>query len=104
MPVSRVSSWKTLAENWGPLSEMMRVGSPKRLYRFWWMRCVVPSASMVFVQGARITPFVASWSAMTMRESKPLDGGRSVMKLIVVVSNGYAFGFAGIGISGGAVG
>ena len=68
------------------------------------MSCVVPNASMVFVHGERITPFVASWSAMTMRESKPLDGGRSVMKSIVVVSNGYAFGFAGIGIGGGAVG
>ena len=52
------------------------------------MRCVVPSASMVFVQGARITPFVASWSAMTMSASKPLDGGRSVMKSTEVVSNG----------------
>ena len=45
----------------------------------------------------------------TIRASKVLphwlvDGGRSVMKSIVVVSNGYAFGFAGIGISGGTVG
>ena len=68
------------------------------------MSCVVSDVSMVFVHGERITPFVASWSAMTMRESKPLDGGRSMMKSIVVVSNGYAFGFAGIGISGSAVG
>ena len=67
------------------------------------MSCVVPNVSMVFMHRERITPFVASWSAITMRESKPLDGGRPVMKSIVVVSNGYAFGFAGIGISGGAV-
>ena len=88
IPSRVVRAFMNLDVNWGPLSEMMCVGSPKRLYRFWWMRCVVPSASMVFVQGARITPFVASWSAMTMSASKPLDGGRSVMKSTEVVSNG----------------
>ena len=67
------------------------------------MSCVVPNVSMVFVHRERITPFVVLWSAMTMRESKPLDRGRSIMKSIVVVSNRCAFGFAGIGISSGMV-
>ena len=65
---------------------------------------MVPIASIVFVQPQRITPFVESWSATTMRESWLPDGGRSVMKSIVAVSNGWALAFAGIGIRGGTVG
>ena len=64
--------------------------------------------SMVFVQGERITPFVVSWSAMTIRASKVLphqlvDGGRSVIKSIITISKGQAPFFAGMGMSGGMV-
>ena len=59
---------------------------------------------MVLLHGARITPFVESWSAMTMRESYPCDSGRSVMKSIEVVWKGIAFFSAGIDINGGTVG
>ena len=65
---------------------------------------VVPIASMVFVQGARIIPLVESWSATTMRVSLPPDGGRSVMKSMVTVVKGFACGFAAMGMSGGTVG
>ena len=39
-----------------------------------------PVASMVFEQGMTITPFVRPWLAMTINESCPLDGGRSMMR------------------------
>ena len=66
-------------------------------------------ALMVFMQGERITPFIVSWSATTIRASKVLphrsvDGGRSVMKLIVTILKGQAPFFAGMGMSGGTVG
>ena len=66
-------------------------------------------ASMVFMQGERITPFIVSWSATTIRASKVLphrsvDGGRSVMKSIVAISKGQAPFFADMGISRGTVG
>ena len=35
---------------------------------------------MVLEQGMRITPFVRLWSTMTINESCPLEGGRSVMR------------------------
>ena len=37
-------------------------------------------ASIIFEQGARITPFVRPWSSMTIKESNPLDRGRSVIR------------------------
>ena len=42
---------------------------------------VIPTASMVLEQGARITPFVRPWSTMTITESKLEETGRSVMRL-----------------------
>ena len=50
----------------------------------------VPVASIVLVQGSRITPLVDPWSTMTMIESNPLDGGRLVMKSMVMRENGRA--------------
>ena len=41
---------------------------------------MTPLASIVFEQGARITPFVRPWSTTTIKESKLLDGGRSVIR------------------------
>ena len=39
-----------------------------------------PFTSIILEQGARITPFVRLWSTTTIKESKPSDGGRSVMR------------------------
>ena len=65
--------------------------------------------SLVFVQRERIIPFVASWSATTIKASKVLphwsvDGGRPVMKSIITISKGQAPFFAGMGMSRGMVG
>ena len=35
---------------------------------------------MVFEQGMRITPFVRPWLTMTINESCPFEGGRSVTR------------------------
>ena len=35
---------------------------------------------MVFEQGMRITPFIRPWSTMTIKESCPFEGGRSVTR------------------------
>ena len=45
---------------------------------------------IVFVQVQEITPFVRSWSAMTMIELYGPDGGRSVMKSMEQVLKGRA--------------
>ena len=45
-------------------------------------------ASMVLLQGSKITPFEDPWSTMTMMESKPSEIGRSVMKSIVTREKG----------------
>ena len=37
--------------------------------------------SMVFEHGMRITPFIRLWSTMTINESCPFEGGRSVIRL-----------------------
>jgi len=44
----------------------------------WQKREVTPSAEMVFLVGH--TPLVSLWSTTTNRESKPEEGGRSVMR------------------------
>src|SRR5271156_623559 len=49
---------------------------------------LVPIASMVLLQGSRITPFVDPWSTTTIMESKPSDSGRSVIKSIVIKEKG----------------
>jgi hypothetical protein len=39
-----------------------------------------PSDVIVFKQGIIITPLLRPWSTTTMIESKPLDGGKSVIR------------------------
>ena len=51
---------------------------------------LVPGASIVLLQGSKITPLVDSWSTMTIIESNPLDVGRSVMKSMVMREKGWA--------------
>ena len=41
---------------------------------------VIPTASTVLEQGARITPFIRPWLAMTITESNPEEMGRLVMR------------------------
>ena len=47
---------------------------------FWKKSFPTPAASMVFEQGIMTTPFVSPWSTMTINESNPLAGGRSVTR------------------------
>lgn len=44
-------------------------------------RVVMPSAVIVFFIGQKITPLISPWLTMTKRESKPLEGRRSVIRL-----------------------
>ena len=67
--------------NCGPLLEMILLKSPNRVYSFLKMMVATPSAVMDFFVGQRITPFVSPWSTTTNKESKPLEIGRSVMRL-----------------------
>ena len=60
-------------------------------------------ASIVFEQGARTTPFVRPWSTTTIKESKPSDRGRSVMRLTESCLKGRMVE-EGIGTRGGEVG
>src|ERR1700709_163753 len=62
-----------------------------------------PSEVMVFLQGERITPLVSPWSTVTMTESKPLQGGRSVMRSTEIWEKGRVAD-EGIGFSGGVEG
>ena len=50
---------------------------------------VVSAAMIVLWQGSRITPFEDPWSNMTMIESNPFEGRRSVMKSIVRREKGW---------------
>ena len=63
----------------------------------------IPAASMVFWQGARITPFIRPWLTMTMTESKPAKGGRSVMRSTESCLKGREM-VDGIGRRGGTTG
>ena len=66
--------------NWGPRSEIILFGRPNREKTFWTKRSATPSAVIVFVQGEKITPFNRPWSTTTITESKPEQGGRSVIR------------------------
>ena len=46
----------------------------------WKNREATPLVVMVFLMGQRITPLVRPWSTTTRRESKPTEGGRSVIR------------------------
>jgi len=60
-------------------------------------------ASIVLLQGMKITPLVSPWSTTTKIESNPSDSGRSVMKSIVICSKGLVE-VDPIGMSPGVVG
>ena len=40
----------------------------------------MPLAVIVFLVGHRITPFISPWSTTTRKESKPMEGGRLVIR------------------------
>ena len=63
----------------------------------------IPAASIVFEQGMRITPLVRPWLTMTIKESCPFDGGRSVIRSTESCLKGKGEE-DGIGVSGGRVG
>ena len=66
--------------NWGLRSEMTLSKSPKRRKTLWKKRDAIPSVVTDFLVGQRITPLVSPWSTTTMRESKPAEIGRSVIR------------------------
>ena len=50
----------------------------------------MPIASIVFVHEIRTIAFVKSWSTTTYSALYPFDSGKSVIKSMVTVENGYA--------------
>ena len=86
--------------NCGPLSDIMESCRPKHLNTKLKKSWATPFALIILEQGARITPFVRPWSTMTIKESKPLDGGRSVMRLTESCLKGRVVE-EGIGTRGG---
>src|ERR1700678_1994074 len=84
IPNNRPNSLKTCDANCGPRSEIALSGNPYRLYKEFNKIVAVPSASIVLLQGSKITPFEDPWSTTTIIESKPSDSGRSVMKSMVM--------------------
>ena len=100
---SLVSSLANVEVNCGPLSEIWVSWRPKHLNTFSRKSFSTPATSMIFKQGIMITPFIGPWSTMTIKESNPLEGGRSVMGLTESCLNGRVV-VEGIGIRGGQVG
>ena len=76
----RASSLAKADANCGPRSEMRVSWSPKRLNMWSKKSWAIPFASIVFEQGASITPFVRPWSTTTIRESCPCETGKSVIR------------------------
>ena len=77
---SQASSLAKVEANWGPQSEMRVLCKPNLLKMKLKNNWAMPSMSMVLEHGARITPFIRPWSTTTITESKPADGGRSMMR------------------------
>ena len=67
--------------NCGPLSDIREPWSPNHLNTWWRKSLATLATSMVFEQGMRITPFIRPWSTMTINESCPFEGGKSVTRL-----------------------
>ena len=89
--------------NCGPWSEMRVSCSPNCLKTKLKNNWVIPVASTVFEQGARITPFVRPWSTTTITESNPDERGRLVIRLTESCLKGRETE-DGIGQRGGTVG
>jgi hypothetical protein len=62
-----------------------------------------PSEVIVFKHGVIITPFIRPWSTTTMIESKPPEGGRSVIRSTDRKVKGTVT-VEGIGTRGGVTG
>src|SRR5579864_2198006 len=63
-----------------------------------------PGASMVSLQGSKMTALVQSWSVMVRMESYPFEMGSLTIKSIEIVWNGCALGAGAIGCKGGRLG
>src|SRR5579864_2423315 len=90
------------AANWGPLSEIIVLGSPVLFHTFSIKISDVPGAVIVLLQGVKIAALL-NRSTTTNNESYPCDSGKSVMKSIVIVSHGLSgisLGFKGTGLLG----
>ena len=68
------------AENWGPLSKMTLLKSPKHVNNFQKMMEATPSAVILDFVGHRITPLLSPWLTTTSKASNPFDSGRPVMR------------------------
>jgi hypothetical protein len=58
---------------------------------------------IIFKHGVIITPFISLWSTTTMTESKPPEGGRSVMRSTERKVKGVV-AEEGMGMRGGVTG
>ena len=85
IPNSAFNAQVKFETNVEPLSEMMRVSNPKSFQT--WSRYLqaVPSEVIVLLQGIRQTIF-ESQSMQTIKESNPLERGRSTMKSQEIIS------------------
>ena len=98
-----IISWKVLAANWGPRSEIIFSGNLYHLYKLLSKSCTAPLAVSVFVQGDKITPFERPWSTMTKMELKPSTVGRSVIRSIEQLANRSCFDRHKSEVRGGTV-
>src|SRR5271156_2134339 len=89
MPMPSVIVFITCDANWGPRSDIIFFGVPYRRNVVSIRSLAVPSASMVLVHGASMIVLVYL-SVHTRIVSYPFEGGRSVIKSMVIVSNGVS--------------
>ena len=87
IPIPSVIVFITCDANWGPRSDMILFGVPYRRNVVSMRSLAVPSASMVLVHGVSMIVLV-HLSVHTRIASYLFEGGRSVMKSMVIVSNG----------------
>ena len=74
--------------NCGPLSDIRESWRWKHLNTWWRKYLAALAVSIVLEQGMRITPFVRPWLTMTINESCPFEGGRSVTRSTESCLNG----------------
>ena len=98
------SSCVSCAANCGPLSEMIASGNPVHFQTLSSNSWLVCSAVMVLLQGDKIIALLCQLTTIRIL-SYPLEVGRSVMKSIVMVSQGplgISVGFSGT-LTGGLI-
>src|SRR5579863_8262628 len=101
IPSCAHSSLKNVEVKHVSLSDMIRFGRPTKGNTRSLNSLATPSASIVSLQGTRMTAFVQSWSVMVIIVSLPSDIGSLTIKSTAMVWNGRASSCSVIGFSGG---